>query len=107
MLSDSEDDDEQCDIDDGPAKRKIKKQIRCIYCWSRKTLTDICVKTMKSFGFFPPKKDSLRIPIASLTRDRIKKLGGLRVIQKSLVYVIGLSPDLAREDKIASIDYFG
>jgi|APSaa5957512535_1039671.scaffolds.fasta_scaffold94900_2 hypothetical protein len=28
-----------------------EKKIQCIYCWSRKTLVDICVKTMKQFGY--------------------------------------------------------
>lgn len=39
------------------ADRKKANNITCIYCWSRKTLTDICVKSMKSFGFNPLKKD--------------------------------------------------
>ena len=35
---------------------------------------------MKSFGFNAPKKDSLRIPISSLNKDRKHKLSQLRVI---------------------------
>jgi len=31
------------------------KKIQCVYCWSRHTLTDICVKTLKSLGFMPVK----------------------------------------------------
>ena len=41
---------------------------------------------MKSFGFIPPKKDQPRIPISSLSKEKIRKLTNLRVIQKTLVY---------------------
>ena len=62
---------------------------------------------MRSFGFNPTKKDSSRIPISSLNKDRKHKLSQLRVIQKTLVYVIGLAPDIASESKLASMDLFG
>ena len=62
---------------------------------------------MRSFGFNPPKKDSSRIPINTLTKDKKHKLAQLRVIQKTLVYVIGLAPDIATESKLASLNYFG
>jgi len=62
---------------------------------------------MKSFGFIPPKKDQPRIPISSLSKEKIRKLTNLRVIQKTLVYVIGLAPNIASENKIKSLDFFG
>jgi CCR4-NOT transcription complex subunit 4 len=62
---------------------------------------------MKSFGFVPPKKDQQRIPISSLSKEKIRKLTNLRVIQKTLVYVIGLAPNIASENKIKSLDFFG
>ena len=31
----------------------------------------------------------------------------MRVIQKTLVYVIGLAPEVASEEKLKSVDYFG
>lgn len=62
---------------------------------------------MKSFGFNPLKKDQVRIPISSLTKDKVRKLASLRVIQKTLVYVIGLAPEIATESRLASNDLFG
>jgi len=57
----------------------FNKKIQCVYCWSRHTLTDICVKTLKSLGFMPV-KGSNKIQISNLTREKIKKLSNLRVI---------------------------
>ena len=37
----------------------------------------------------------------------MKRLANLRVIQKTLVYVIGLSPEIASENMLKSLDYFG
>jgi len=37
----------------------------------------------------------------------VKRLANLRVIQKTLVYVIGLSPDIASENTLRSLDFFG
>ena len=65
-----------------------------------------CVKSMKSFGFLP-KNGQNKIPISTLSKDKVKKLANLRVIQKTLVYVIGLAPDIASESKLRSLDYFG
>lgn len=62
---------------------------------------------MKSFGFAPAKNGQVKIPINTLSKDKIKKLGNLRVIQKTLVYVIGLAPDIASEQTLRSIDFFG
>ena len=45
--------------------------------------------------------------IQSLNKDKIKKLSNLRVIQKTLVYVIGLAPEIANEGKLKSVEYFG
>ena len=66
-----------------------------------------CVKSMKSFGYNPVKNGQTRIPISSLSKDKVRKLANLRVIQKTLVYVIGLAPDIASESKIRSLDLFG
>lgn len=66
-----------------------------------------CVKTLKSLGFNASKGTSTKISIQSLTKDKIKKLSNLRVIQKTLVYVIGLAPEIANEDKLKSVEYFG
>lgn len=61
---------------------------------------------MKSFGFVPP-KGSNKILISSLSKEKIKKLANLRVIQKTLVYVIGIAPEIAHEDVLKSLEYFG
>jgi len=37
------------------------------------------VKTLKSFGFVP-QKGTNKIPISTLSKEKIKKLGNLRVI---------------------------
>ena len=65
-----------------------------------------CVKSLKSFGF-TSKSGQVKIPITSLSKEKVKKLANLRVIQKTLVYVIGLAPDIATEPKLRSLDYFG
>ena len=65
-----------------------------------------CVKTLKSLGFASIKGGN-KIQIATLTKDKIKRLQNLRVIQKTLVYVIGLAPEIASEDKLKSVEYFG
>jgi hypothetical protein len=66
-----------------------------------------CVKTLKSLGFTATKGNGNKIPIQTLTKDKIKKLQNLRVIQKTLVYVIGLAPEIANEEKLKSVEYFG
>ena len=42
-----------------------------------------------------------------MSREKIKRLGNLRVVQKTLVYVIGLAPDIASEQTLRSLDFFG
>ncbi len=64
------------------------------------------VKTLKSFGFIPLKGTN-KIPISTLSKETIKKLANLRVIQKTLVYVIGLAPEIASEDVLKSAEFFG
>jgi CCR4-NOT transcription complex subunit 4 len=49
----------------------------------------------------------VKIPISTLSKEKVKKLANLRVIQKTLVYVIGLAPDIASESKLRSLDFFG
>jgi len=71
------------------------------------TSTFRCVKTLKSLGFTGSKGAGTKISIQSLTKDKIKKLSNLRVIQKTLVYVIGLAPEIANEEKLKSVEYFG
>ena len=65
-----------------------------------------CVKNLKSFGFLPPKGTN-KIQISSLSKEKIKKLENLRVIQKTLVYVIGIAPEIATEEALKSVEYFG
>ena len=65
------------------------------------------MKTLKSLGFSATKGTGNKISIASLTKDKVKRLTNLRVIQKTLVYVIGLAPEIANEDKLKSVEYFG
>jgi len=62
---------------------------------------------LKSLGFTASKGAGNKIPIQSLTKEKIKKLQNLRVIQKTLVYVIGLAPEIANEEKLKSVEYFG
>jgi len=64
------------------------------------------VKTLKGLGF-PAPKGSTKILISQLSKDKIKKLSNLRVIQKTLVYVIGIAPDLATEETLKKPEYFG
>ena len=64
------------------------------------------VKTLKSFGFVPPKGTN-KLQISTLSKEKIKKLSNLRVIQKTLVYVIGIAPEIAAEETLKSVDYFG
>jgi hypothetical protein len=64
------------------------------------------VKTLRSFGFVP-QKGSNKILITSLSKEKMKKLSNLRVIQKTLVYVIGIAPEIASEDILKSREYFG
>jgi len=42
-----------------------------------------------------------------MSREKMKLLSSLRVIQKNLVYVIGLSPELAYEDVLRKPEYMG
>lgn len=65
-----------------------------------------CVKNLKSFGFVPP-KGSNKIQISTLSKEKIKKLENLRVIQKTLVYVIGIAPEIASEEILKAPEYFG
>lgn len=62
---------------------------------------------MKSFGYTSSRAGQTRIPINTLSKDKVRKLANLRVIQKTLVYVIGLAPDIASESKVRSLDLFG
>ena len=64
------------------------------------------MKTLNNLGF-PSQKGSTKILINTLSKDKIKKLTNLRVIQKTLVYVIGLSPDIATEEALKRPEYFG
>lgn len=64
------------------------------------------VKTLKNLGF-PCTKGTNKIQISSLNKEKIKKLSNLRVIQKTLVYVIGIAPEIATEETLSSLPYFG
>jgi len=85
--SDDSDSDKSVENEDKDAKKSEdsnekpdKNKIHCIYCWSNKTLTDICVKSLHSFGFPPVKSGQTKIPISSLSKEKQKKLANLRVI---------------------------
>lgn len=64
------------------------------------------VKTLKSLGFIPSKGTN-KVLLNTLPKEKIKKLGTLRVIQKTLVYVIGIAPEIASEDILKRPEYFG
>ena len=61
---------------------------------------------MRSFGFVPPKGTN-KLSISTLSKEKIKKLSNLRVIQKTLVYVIGIAPEIASEEQLKSPELFG
>lgn len=64
------------------------------------------VKTLKSLGFVP-QKGTNKVQLSSLSKEKIKKLSTLRVIQKTLVYVIGIAPEIASEEILKKPEYFG
>ena len=66
-----------------------------------------CIKSLRQFGFTSQKSLDTKIPVALLPKDKLKKLQNLRVIQKNLVYVIGLAPDIAQENILAGLNFFG
>ena len=68
--------------------------------------TDNGVKTLKSLGIGVYKTHQ-KVQVSTLTKEKIRKLQSLRVIQKTLVYVIGLSPDIAEEGVLRECEYFG
>ena len=39
-----------------------------------------CVKSLKQFGYAPLRNGQIKIPISSLSKDKVKKLANLRVI---------------------------
>ena len=82
------------------------QSIRCLTCMNKCLIACSSVKNLKSFGFVPPKGQN-KILISSLSKEKIKKLANLRVIQKTLVYVIGIAPEIAHEDILKSLEYFG
>ena len=68
--------------DEDPDSSDERTRSKCIYCMSKANLNDTCVKSLKTFGFVAPNRNngSQKIPISSLTKDKIKKLSNLRVI---------------------------
>jgi CCR4-NOT transcription complex subunit 4 len=56
---------------------------------------------------FASNKGTTKILLSSLTKEKIKKLANLRVIQKNLVYVIGIAPEVASEEILRQSEYFG
>jgi len=56
------------------------------------------VKTLRGLGFIPTSKTSNKLLLSQLSKEKIKKLSTLRVIQKTLVYVIGIAPEVASEE---------
>jgi CCR4-NOT transcription complex subunit 4 len=55
----------------------------------------------------PTQKGSNKLLLSQLSKEKIKKLSTLRVIQKTLVYVIGIAPEVASEDILKQPEYFG
>lgn len=64
------------------------------------------MKTLKQMGFVPQKGTNKAL-LSSLSKEKVKLLGTLRVIQKTLVYVIGIAPEIASEDILKKPEYFG
>ena len=70
-------------------------------------LRDSFVRKLSSLGYLPVKAGSTKVSLAEMPREKMKLLSSLRVIQKNLVYVIGLSPELAYEDVLRKPEYMG
>ncbi|CAG8710231.1 11106_t:CDS:2, partial [Dentiscutata erythropus] len=96
----------------------------CRFCWHhiQENLNGLCpacrrVYSEQTIEFKPISAEELaRIKNEKKQREREKKeleamnrkhLSNMRVVQKNLVYVIGLSPKIANEEILRSHDYFG
>ncbi|KAG9285322.1 hypothetical protein G9A89_010797 [Geosiphon pyriformis] len=96
----------------------------CRFCWNhiQENLNNRCpacrrIYTEQTIEFTPISSEELaRIKNEKKQKEREKKeleamnrkhLANMRVVQKNLVYVIGLSPKTATEEVLRSHDYFG
>ncbi|KAI8348640.1 hypothetical protein BD560DRAFT_410593 [Blakeslea trispora] len=96
----------------------------CRFCWHhiRENLNGRCPACRREYSdqnaeFEPISADEIaRIKREKKEKERQQKemdianrrhLASMRVVQKNLVYIIGLHPKLATEETIRSIDYFG
>lgn len=65
------------------------------------------MRKLSTLGYHSGKAGSTKVSLSNLSREKMKLLSSLRVIQKNLVYVIGLSPELAYEDVLRKPEYMG
>ncbi|OBZ91616.1 CCR4-NOT transcription complex subunit 4 [Choanephora cucurbitarum] len=96
----------------------------CRFCWHhiRENLNGRCPACRREYSdqhaeFEPISADEIaRIKREKKEKERQQKemdmanrrhLASMRVVQKNLVYIIGLHPKLATEETIRSMDYFG
>ncbi|KAI8929136.1 RING/Ubox like zinc-binding domain-containing protein [Entophlyctis helioformis] len=96
----------------------------CRFCWNhiKEDLNGLCPACRRPYSddsveFRPvPPEELARIKVAKKKRERERKeqdlaarkqLANVRVVQKNLVYVLGLPPKLQNEETLRSHDYFG
>ncbi|KAJ1657599.1 transcriptional repressor general negative regulator of transcription subunit 4 [Dispira simplex] len=128
-MSDNEDWDcplclEEMDLSDRSFKPCPCGYQICRFCWHhiKETLNNRCPACRRAYSeqniqFTPVSTEELmRLKQEKKARDREKKeqesasrrqLQNMRVIQKNLVYVIGLTPRLASEEVLRQHEYFG
>ncbi|KNC96943.1 CCR4-NOT core ubiquitin-protein ligase subunit MOT2 [Spizellomyces punctatus DAOM BR117] len=96
----------------------------CRFCWNhiKENLNGLCPACRRPYSedtveFRPvPPEEIARIKAAKKKKERERKeqdqmsrrhLANVRIVQKNLVYVLGLPPKIASEDILRSQDYFG
>ncbi|RKO93798.1 RING/Ubox like zinc-binding domain-containing protein, partial [Blyttiomyces helicus] len=96
----------------------------CRFCWNhiKENLNGLCPAcrrqySVESVEFKPVSPDEMvRIKSAKKKKDRERKeqndaarrqMATVRVVQKNLIYVLGLPQKIATEDNLRSQDYFG
>ncbi|KAI8057943.1 RING/Ubox like zinc-binding domain-containing protein [Syncephalis plumigaleata] len=96
----------------------------CGFCWNhiKQNLNGLCPACRRPYSddmakFKPLSKEEIaRIKQEKRAREQARKeneatnrrnLAGARVVQRSLVYVIGLSPRVANEETLRGPDFFG
>ncbi|KAJ3269961.1 transcriptional repressor general negative regulator of transcription subunit 4 [Terramyces sp. JEL0728] len=129
QISDDEDNDcplclEEIDISDKYFKPCPCGYQLCRFCWNhiKEDLNGLCPACRRKYNdddieFKPvPPEELVRIKNAKKRKERERKemdmqqrkqLANVRVVQKNLVYVLGLPLKLATEETLRSHDYFG